>query len=307
MSDEVSLSDLKLNDIEFLRAVRDINASPEEYEETDRGEMPANTASVFEETDLERGEVTYRIGGNHSRGFEQGEMGLIRSYSPTIDEGSFSVGPRSAELTEKGLELLSDLDDEGTEVDGDGVDGEELLESIKQVKARLDALEGESMDGDNAVAFRSEIRSLSDQVESIERRVEGIESTQESLESAEWGAVDESAVSEVSKMLDRAPAMYYVLKVLFGVDLESVREQNGIPDAELDDVRGAVFETLQSASGGSGVEGSGSTGANMEGGSGTASGPQANGVSEAGEQRRGEGDTGVDQSELSDASTPDSE
>lgn len=309
MSDDVSVSDLSLPDIEFLRAVRDINAEPDEYPETDRGEVAANTASILKATDLDRGKVTYRIGGDHSRGFEQGELGLIRSYSPTIDDGSFSVGPRSAELTEKGLELLSELDEEGTELDGDGVDGAQLSESVRQLKARLDALEGEEIDGESAAAFRSEIRSLSDQVESLERRVESLESSQESLESAEWGAVDESVSGEVSKMLDRAPAMYYVLKVLFGVDLETVREQNGIPDEQLSVVRRNVFETLESgvgieasSTGGSGppTQGGGSPGDGSASGSSVGSQGVDGSASATGEQAGS--DVKRDQSDLSEAS-----
>lgn len=241
MSDDVSVSDLSLPDIEFLRAVRDINAAPDEYPETDRGEVAANTASILKVTDLDRGKVTYRIGGDHSRGFEQGELGLIRSYSPTIDDGSFSVGPRSAELTEKGLELLSELDEEGTGVDGVGVDDDDVQESLQQIKARLSALEGESIDGENATAFRSEIRSLREEVEGIERRVEAVESTL----SSEWGGVDEAKFEKVETLLDRTPPMYYVMEVLFGIDVDAVREEDGIPDGDVSRWRRDVLQTLE--------------------------------------------------------------
>ena len=262
MSDDVSVSDLSIEDIKFLRAVRDINADPGEYPDTDRGKVAANTASIRQATDLGLRKVTYRIGGDHSRGFEQGELGLIKAYSPSLDEESMNVGPRSAELTEKGLELLSELDEEGAGVSGVGVDDAEMSESLKQVKARLDALEGESIDGENAAAFRSEIRSLRDEVESIERRVESVESTLDS----EWGALDEGNVGKVETLLERTPPMYYVLQVLFGIDVDAVSKGDGIPDGEVSEWRRDVLQTLQQGASESSERESGSGQASSVGG-----------------------------------------
>jgi len=96
-------TDLSVRDIKFLRAIRDINANPEAYEDTDKCAVPANKTSISGATELGKKEVGYRLGGNHSRGFEDGDEPLIVSHDPQVIQGENRFGPRCAELTEHGI------------------------------------------------------------------------------------------------------------------------------------------------------------------------------------------------------------
>ena len=106
-------NNLTLTDIEFLRAVEELNNNPEKYRDTDIGEMPANTSSIRKNTDLTQEQVKYRMGGNsNSRGFETEteEMPqVIISHSAKPTNKGF--GPRSAELTSEGQEILKEAEE----------------------------------------------------------------------------------------------------------------------------------------------------------------------------------------------------
>ena len=106
-------TDLTLRDIKFLRAVRDISANPDDFEKTELGAVPANKRSITLATDLGKDEVGYRLGGNHSRGFEEGDEPLIESFDPEVVEDANRFGPRSAKLTQHGVELLSEFEASG--------------------------------------------------------------------------------------------------------------------------------------------------------------------------------------------------
>jgi hypothetical protein len=101
-------NNLTLTDIEFLRAVEELNNNPKKHRNTDIGEMPANTTSIRKNTDLTQEQVKYRMGGNgNSRGFEtetEERPQIIISHSAKPTDKGF--GPRSVELTSEGQEIL---------------------------------------------------------------------------------------------------------------------------------------------------------------------------------------------------------
>jgi len=88
--------------------------------------------------------MSYRLGGANTRGFEQGDEPLIIAHDPEIVEGANRFGPRSAELTDHGIDLLSKYEESGYL---GGRDKQHELETIKQSRARLDALESDGVGG----------------------------------------------------------------------------------------------------------------------------------------------------------------
>jgi len=96
--------DLSLKDIEFLKAVRDINNNPDNYAGAADGERPANTTTLREATSLTRQEIKHRL---HEKSDIAGEeVGLIEIYDPPITESGF--GPKAVELTHRGDRHLKD-------------------------------------------------------------------------------------------------------------------------------------------------------------------------------------------------------
>jgi len=222
-------TDLSVRDIKFLRAIRDINANPGAYEDTDKGAVPANKTAISKATDLGKKEVGYRLGGNHSRGFEDGDEPLIVSHDPEVIEGENRFGPRSAELTEHGIELLSEFEASGYMGGGEH---EDEPETIKQLRARLDALESSGGGRDDTNELRGEIAKLSARLDEIE--------------ASKWGGVDEQFHADLDKTVERLPVMFYVLASVLGVDVDRVADEGpyDVDDEGLIEVREAIVETL---------------------------------------------------------------
>lgn len=136
----IQASDLSLADIEFLQSVRDINKSPDKYPETDRSDVPANTASIKRATDLTADQVSYRMGGNqNSRGFEEGKHALIKIYDPVATDTGYA--PRAVELTNGGRAILSEAQKIGSRLEGvTQSDLDELTHRIAYVEIKMHLL-----------------------------------------------------------------------------------------------------------------------------------------------------------------------
>jgi hypothetical protein len=97
-----AISDLTMKDVRFLMAVRDINANPEQYEETELGVAAANTTSLGEATSLSKGEIRHRL--NEKADIAAEKLGVVTLYeAPMTDRG---YGPKSVALTEDGERFL---------------------------------------------------------------------------------------------------------------------------------------------------------------------------------------------------------
>lgn len=80
------------------------------------------------------------------------------SHDPEVIEGENRFGPRSAELTEHGIQLLSEFEASGYMGGGER---EDEPETIKQLRARLDALESDELRG-RVERLEAEIDSIQD-------------------------------------------------------------------------------------------------------------------------------------------------
>ncbi|MBP1987328.1 hypothetical protein [Halolamina salifodinae] len=103
---------LSLKDMTFLRAIRDINGSPERYASTAQGETPATATAITAATSLSEQEVTYRL--EHPR---LGQSGLVTVYEAGT-AGDDSASLTSAELTEAGVRAIAAADDRTDTDDG---------------------------------------------------------------------------------------------------------------------------------------------------------------------------------------------
>lgn len=131
----VSINELTIQDVEFLQAVREINKNPDEYQDTDITSPPANTKSIRKATDLNSKQVSYRMCGNsNSRGFDEIENPIVITHSPEMLESG--TGPRSIELTEYGVEMLSKAQNKMNRISG--ISRKEFDELSEQVEKLTD-------------------------------------------------------------------------------------------------------------------------------------------------------------------------
>ena len=105
--------ELSLKDITFLRAIRDINGSPERYASTEQGVTPATVTAITEATTLSEEEVAYRL--DHPR---LGKSGLVKVYEAG-PPGDDSASLNSAELTEAGERAIAEAEDRESSVDAE--------------------------------------------------------------------------------------------------------------------------------------------------------------------------------------------
>lgn len=142
----IQASDLSLADIEFLQAVRDINNNPNKYPETDRTEVPANTAAIKKATELSADQVSYRMGGNaNSRGLEEPSEPLIEPVDAVPTDRGYS--PRAARLTSYGMDTLTDAQKIGSRLEGVS------RADLDRINQRLEYLEIKSNIQDYLILF----------------------------------------------------------------------------------------------------------------------------------------------------------
>lgn len=219
--------ELSREDVQFLRAIRDINESPADYPKTEKGTQPASVSAIKEATTLSRSQINYRIGtASNSRGFE--EMGYINSFDPPMTESGF--GPRSAELTEKGEQRLN----EGLRAYGmDSTSGRgdpEVMEKLEDVGARLDDF-GRRLD-----QIERELEEITDTVEAVDNRAAR-------MESREMGAVDEQQAARLRTVIDAMPAFYQAFQ-LMGMDVREIQETESLDDRDAEALIDSVRSTL---------------------------------------------------------------
>lgn len=233
--------DLSFTDIRFLRAVRDINANPDAYERTEKGEIAASTGAIIAAADLSESEARYRMGGSRCRGFE--EMGLTIVHEAEFDEETKTFGAKSVELTQEGLDVLTEVEEVGDNFDEDSEgEGEGVPEIVKQLRGRVEKLEKRSVsggsDGDD---HTREIKALQNDIERIETKID-------SIREDPWGGLDDDAVELTKEGVDRANAIFYILQTVFGLDVERRTEEGSYPSEDAIEVeRVELADRLMSA------------------------------------------------------------
>lgn len=247
-------SDLSFENIEFLQAVRDVVSSPDAFADTEYGKSPATTGAIRQASDLSYEQVRYRM-QESSKLVSEGYIEVYSGqYDPDIGEdGGF--GQRSAELTEKGVEALSNVEDEmmGGDVNPQLV--ENLVERVEQLEASGGGGDG-GVDGSvraDVEAIQSDVESLQEDLQSLSAAVTELEDEVRrvstgfaELEQSEWGGIAEEKKKDLSLMVERVPPMFYILQFVLGMDVSMVREEGGeIPPEKMDAVREGILGVLE--------------------------------------------------------------
>ena len=249
--------ELGLKDKKFMRTVRDINQSPEEFEGTDAGTVAANKTVIANASELSKDAVEYRLTRSD---ITEDNLGLVKIHPAQVHDRRF--GPKSAELTSRGREVLSMLDSQQDSVGSVEVDAE----TVKQLRARVDALENaevdldaEDVDGGELLAEVSRLRDTVNELESgIQSKVSAVSDRVADLEAAaddEWGMVGEENVADLDRVLRMSPVTAALWSKVLGVDLIGLVQSGGVSDEDVDELRATVFEQLAAAEGrGQGTE-----------------------------------------------------
>jgi hypothetical protein len=220
-------TELSREDVMFLRAIRDINESPEEYPKTGDGQAPATIAAIKHATTLSRNQINYRLGTTtNTRGFV--ERGFVVSHDPPMTDAGY--GSRSAEITEKGEQRLED-----------GLRAYGLVETSSrgdpEVMDRLENLAARVEDFERALSrLEGDIERLTDRVEATNSRVSRIEE-------ANMGAIEEPQAGRLRTVIDAMPAFYQAFQMM-GMDVREIQNADDLTDEQRRELLKNVRETL---------------------------------------------------------------
>ncbi len=220
-------AELSIEDVRFLRAVRDINENPEDYPRTKKGTMAASTRAIREATTLSKNQIDYRLGTTtKERGFD--DLGYLVIHDPPMTDTGY--GPRSAELTGKGEQRLEEgLQAYGLEETEARADPE-VMEKLEDVGARLDDLERQLAE------MEDELNEVGNSINNLEGRVSQIETNQ-------MGAVNGEQAARLRTVIDAMPAFYQAFQ-LMGMDVREIQESEDLDEREakalMEDVRATL-------------------------------------------------------------------
>ena len=250
--------ELKYKEKEVMRAIRDINSAPAKYSGSDRAEMPANKPLIAKVSGLSKDSVEYRLSQS---GLGEDEMGLIKVHPPSVEGRKF--GPKSAELTDKGIRVLSALD-EREESSTETIDQEEL----KQLRARIDAIESTEFGGEDDVSAGKvvgQLEQVQTRIDEMESMVEGnIQRFNERLDElearldGEWGAVEDETAEDIGRVLNLSPVLFMLWSEIFGVDVRELVIQDEITDELKAQTQEDVLTAIERGLNGTGEVGGGS-------------------------------------------------
>ena len=227
-------TDLTLDDIEFLRTVRQINVNPDEFEGTEGGEVPATTSAIRLGSTLSRGEVKYRI-DNGNRILNEG---LIEIHAAEFDSETRTFGPKSIELTERGRERLEQLE-------GDSLPDESNAQ-LANLSTRVAELE-DVVGGSDQEAIVAELEAVRESITELEAQVDAISESVATMEQSQWGGLSDERIEDVSTLIKKTPAMQYAFGAVFGVDINEIVEGGSYTDREAASVQEHAFEVLSEA------------------------------------------------------------
>lgn len=229
MSDATA-PDLSLTDIKFLRAIRDINAAPDEYDGTGEGQAPASTTAIRNATGLSKGKLHHRLDPDSKLADPDGHA-LIKVYEPELDNGRLT--PKSAELTDRGGQVLEDsLVKHGFE-ERETAETHQV-ERVAEVEARTENL-GER------------VAELESQVNSLEETISDLTETVNRFQESETGAFDAGRVDEFEALVDALPRHETAIRLLFGMPSSELADTEELDQkavlAEVRDRLGAGTES----------------------------------------------------------------
>lgn len=224
---------LSLKDMTFLRAIRDINGSPERYASTAQGETPATATAITAATSLSEQEVTYRL--EHPR---LGQSGLVTVYEAGT-AGDDSASLTSAELTEAGVRAIAAADDRTDTDDGRSRRPDDDCEQI----AEMQEWEPAEMDDDDTST--TERTAAGAATAATQPGVEPPEASRKAAASRATAATESSPTDEPAG--DRLAALESRIEALEAAQTGSERETSEAAEPErVDDLASEVASLRES-------------------------------------------------------------
>jgi len=210
--------ELSQPDIRFLRAIREVNETPEGYpsQYTDTGVTPATTRVLRECTALTDNQIRYRFRSAKAKIRQYGDDGLVTTHSGRIT--SAGPGPKSAELTSLGEAVIEHAIG-GTEVSND-----------------VEPIEGELL---------TKIRTLQEEVGKLSNRVDDLERLDEriaALEDSPTGALNDEYSRQLDGVIASVELFLEVLEAL-NIPIEEYAETELSP-ADKNEIARRVAEQL---------------------------------------------------------------
>jgi tetrahydromethanopterin S-methyltransferase subunit G len=166
-------------------------------------------------------------------------------------------------LTDKGIRVLSALD-EREESSTETIDQEEL----KQLRARLDAIESTEFGADDDVSAGkvvSQLEQVQTRIDEMESMVEGniqrfnerLDAIEEQLDN-EWGALDADTAEDIGRVLNLSPVLFMLWSEVFSVDVRELVLQDTITDELKVETQEDVLTAIERGLDGTGEVGGGS-------------------------------------------------
>jgi len=212
-------TELSLEDVEFLQAVRYVENNPDQFgEETDvAGPSTGELRQVLETMwdtggDWSKGMISYRMSGPNradgGRGWDtESGFGLVKLHEATLtDEGWTS---RRVELTDKGRKRLAQMekrmDVTRSPDEGEGV--AEIDSSVTDVELQVEKLQ-------------SRVETLESEKEELEDLVRDLAGDMDTIMEAQTGALDNEVADRLREVFNRVMRQRRVNQMVFDMDTD---------------------------------------------------------------------------------------
>lgn len=236
-------TEISLEDVEFLQAVRYIENHPEEFEEgTDTvGASTTELRTVLEDLwdtggDWSKGMIAYRMSGpdksGGGRGWdEESGFGLVRLHSATLTDDGWSS--RRVELTDKGRKRLSQMEKrmDVTRSSGEGEGVAEIDSSVTDLELELEKL-------------RDRVSELEQEKSELEQLVEGLLGDVDTFKQSRTGALDNDVSDQLREVFNRVVRQKRLNQMVFDIDSDPFDPETAPSEEEVKRARDSVRESV---------------------------------------------------------------
>jgi hypothetical protein len=192
---------LSLIDIEFLRAVRDINQNPADYTGTKAGVAAANTTALRNATSLSPQEIKHRL--HEKSDVANEDITLITVYDPPLTDSGF--GSKAVELTARG----------------------------KRVLKHALAKHGLGNHKPTEVSEADRVAGLTRRLEKLEVDIETLQATVDEFEESATGAFGDIQDTQFRAIANAVPRHEQILRALLGESTAEAVNGDDVDDMEL--------------------------------------------------------------------------
>ena len=236
-------TDLSIEDVEFLQAVRYIESNPDEFDD-DSETVGATTQSVRQllekrwstSADWTKPMISYRMNGPDKSSWSRGwgmdhGFGLVKLHEATMTQDGWTR--REIELTQKGRKWLSRKEEQMnlTRSEGRGDGAAEIDSSEKQLELELQSLE-------------EEIEELREENDELRSTLEMVVDDLSRIKESETGALDGNISDQLQGVFTRVVRQNRVNAMVLGIDTEPFSPPGDPSEEQIVETRSELFETI---------------------------------------------------------------